>query len=436
MQKKTFIRVVKIFLLLCFTYYMLVDDKLSKQSEDHLRNVEPTQNLQNNIFIRLAAPSNDKYEESKQQYIALSEKAKQSPLDFANLFSLPSPFINEKEPDPDLYCSFSDDRCLESITKNGKFLFELLEKPMSDAQNLILNQSRFNFKPIDPVIANIDNDAYRGLDYLIRLQIFKHLLEGEIDQAETLLLKYFVFSRKVAEGSLDPVTSIIFVVSVKDYFQPLIEKLISTGHVFDSNAVDIFDEFSMSEISFKKTVSGEFAVAHRYIDNYAVNIMEATSIIDRFIVYIGFRRIETLNKLADYWTHSIIPDTTRKQNFFAVKRAITANQPELPAQFSTISLLKNPRNFIGNLVFFAIQDPHALQKSEAFASADLNLMLFKLALEGQRAPIAKLIKELRFVDPYTGNSPYLQESKVCYPAWIELNSKSEPMCIQLPNLNS
>lgn len=413
---------------------MLVDDKPSKQSEYLISHAEPTHNLNNNIFIRLAASSQDNYEASKQRYITVSKKAKLAPLKLENVFSFPSLLITEEELNSDLYCSFNDDGCFESISENREFLFEGLNKRMIDAKEIVLNQSQFNFQPIDPVSTEGDHGAFKSFNYLIGLQIYKYLLDGETYRAEELLLKYFIFSRKVAEGSLDSLTSVVFIVSVKDYFQPLIEKILGTGHIFNSTAVNAFHEFSMSQISLKKLVNSNFSETQRYIDNYVSNVT-GTNIFDKFFVCIGFRRIATLNKIAEYWIRSTVPETTKKQNFFAVKRAIVANQPVFPVEHSILSLLKNPRNFIGDIVLTTLH-PYYLDSSEDFASADLTLLLFKLAIEGQHTPIAGLISDPRFIDPYTGNYPYLEESKVCYPAWIALdNRKSDSQCIQLPNLN-
>ena len=63
-------------------------------------------------------------------------------------------------------------------------------------------------KPLNSVrcwrlLAETYPDGFKSFNYLIGLQIYKHLLERDTNRAEELLMKSFIFNRKIAEGSLD-----------------------------------------------------------------------------------------------------------------------------------------------------------------------------------------------------------------------------------------
>ncbi len=438
MHKKKLIGAVRLVLLSYFCYYMLVDDELSKNAEYLLSHAEPTNNLDKNIFIHLAALSNNNYETSKQRYIATSEKAILNPSEFDNQFTFPSLLIHQEELTSDLYCVFGEEGCLENITENKELLFDLLSERMLIAQEVILSQSKYDFKPLDPISTRGDFDGYLALNYLVGLQVYKNLLEGNTTRSEELLIKHFDFARKLAEGSLDMVSSVVFVVSIQQHFQPLLEKLASTGHQFTYPINEIFNELSMTEISFKKMAISEFAMMHRAVNSYIKpNDYVDSELNNELAIYIGYKPIATLNRMADFWISNTIPETTPKDRFFEVNGAKPSNQPKVDAKNPITIILNNPRNFIGELLL-AVSTPRFLDASEDYAAADLNLLLFRLLIESQQTSIVELVAEPKFKDPYTGNAPYIEESKVCYPAWVEDNEKIgeggfKPLCIKLPD---
>lgn len=438
MQNKKLIATAGLALLSYFCYYILVDDELSKEAEYLLSHAKPTNNLDNNIFIRLAALAHNNYETSKQQYIATSEKAKSNPIEFENQFTFPSPLIHQEELTSDLYCFFGEEGCLENITENKKLLFDLLNERMLFAQEVILTQSKYDFKHLDPISTRGDFDGYVALNYLVGLQVYKDLLEGNTSQSEELLFKHFGFARKLAEGSLDMVTSVVFVVSIQQHFQPLIEKLASTGHQFTYPINEIFNELSMTEIGFKKMAISEFAMMHRAVNTYIEpNDYAGNELNNELAIFIGYKPIATLNKIAEFWISNTLPETTPKDQFFKVNSAKPSNQPKLDAKNPITIILNNPKNFIGELLL-AASTPRLLDASEDYASADLNLLLFRLLIESQKTSIVELVAEPKFKDPYTGNAPYIENSKVCYPVWGDANDEGQdkPICIKLLNPKS
>ena len=438
MHKKKSIATVGLALLSYFCYYMLVDDELSVEAEYLLSRAEPTNKLDNNIFIRLASLTHNNYETSKQQYIETSDKAKSNPIEFENQFTFPSPLIKQEELTSELYCFFGEEGCLENITENKKLLFDLLNERMLFAQEVILTQSKYDFKPLDPISTRGDFDGYWAFNYLVGLQVYKSLLEGNTSQSEELLIKHFDFARKLAEGSLDMVSSIVFVVSIQQHFQPLIEKLASTGHRFTYPINEIFNELSMTEIGFEKRAITEFAMMHRAVHTYIrPNDYVGNELNNELAIFIGYKPIATLNKIAEFWISNTIPEATPKDQFFKVNSAKPSNQPKLDTQKPITIILNDPRNFIGELLL-AVSTPRFLDASEDYASADLNLLLFKLLIESQQKSVVELVEEPKFKDPYTGNAPYIKESKACYPAWGKESDEGQgkQKCIKLLNAKS
>lgn len=427
------------FVLFCwFSYYMLTDEELSGASKYWLEQPKPTKNLDNNVFIHMMTigdRSVNSYETAKNNYLSKVQLAKSTYLDMSTKVNFPSALISENDISADLFCVLNEDGCLTKLKNNKLVLEKQLAKEMSMASKFVSKQSQYNYEQLDIFGSSGNFDNYITFNYLIELSVYFEVLDGNYETAETLLLDYFMFSRKITESSLDLITSINFVVNIEQLFQPLLEQLVKHGHSFSSSLGDYFYPISMQEITLQKVAVSEANMMYRSITSYLeVDSDLKKSEVRRWTIYIGYKPIMTVNKISNFWMQATIPSNTKKSDYLKIK----TNTPS----FLKISdnnfkqFLMNPKNFLGELVA-AASIPRYLDAGIDYALKDLNLLLFKLLINSQNQSVVELISEKEYIDPYTGNNPYIEDNKICYPAWEQLKESDheyEATCIRFSGI--
>lgn len=438
-MRKIYLLCAVVFALITyFTYYMFTDEKLSEDAKYWIAQAKPAQNIENNVFIHLMAlgeTNKEAYELHKRDYLEKVALAEERSLYVDEKVIYPRQLIAEGELPMNLYCFFGDKKCLEEIESNEGFLRQSLQARILVVEEFIENSASFDFEQLDSHSSIGNFDGFYAFNYLASLSVYFDILDGNTHRAEQTLFQHFALVRKVAESSLDLFSSVIFMVSIEQLFQPLLEKLVSSGHQFNSQSLELFSEIPMREISLQKLAISEFNMMYRAVTVYLQpsHFVEGELASD-WATAIGYKPISTLNKIANFWKVKTVPKGTLKRHYLRTNKiaeAVTAKQGERDP-FSIV--LNNPRNFIGELLIEAAT-PRFIGVGYDYAATDLNLLLFKMLIQSQVTPIDVLIGRSEFEDPYTGSTPYLIDSELCYPAWKELDTeelKQEPICISIP----
>lgn len=428
-------------LFVFIAHYMLVDEDLSDLTKSWLEKSVPTQDLNNNVFIHLNSLGEsdaDSYTKSRNQYIRLSNLAKSQFLDYSQHFTYPNQLISDGELPSTVYCYLKEEGCRAEIRNRRDELTTQLVERISVVENFVHKVDEYNYGLLDGLVARGSLDGFYALSYLVSLSAYFDILDGNLIDAEQLLVNYFRLTRKLAESSLDMETSIVFVISLETIFQPLLEELAANNHKFTLGVDSLFYELDMREISFQKLPVKEVMYMHRAITSYLKpeNYVDG-ALQNEWAMYVGYKPLLTLNLMSEFWLERTVPETTPKNQYLAVSKN-EINQYKVDYENSINLVLSNPRNFIGDLLL-AASVPRFINAVTDYASGDLNLLLFKLLIKSQTTPLEELLNDPQYLDPYTGNKPYLDKGKICYPGWPELaddDGNFDPICIKSPNLSS
>ncbi len=423
-------RIAILLVLFSFALYMIVDDELSSDAQQYIALASPTDDLENNVFIHLMAlgdKSEDAYQKHKNLYVKNYELTKKDYYSYDKIISIPSSFLDLESLPWNMDCRISEGDCIKKLEENRGTLVTLLSREIELAKNLVLSQNSYSYGNVDTVSTRINVDGMTNLNFLIGLAVYNHTLENELALAETLLLNYFLLLRKTAEASSDIAFSAFYAVYLYTTIQPLFEELVLKQHVFELPLREYFYENPMREISNLKITSNEMyenSFAFKSSDTYPL------SFCPRCNFNWGFMPNVTLNKVTERWKALIIPEYTKKENYIKLitqKSSNWTNRTDSPF-WNSLKNLRNPRG--EGIVYASVL---TLDIALLVAQKDLNFLLFQLAAESIDTPVQELINKQDYIDPYTGNSPFVDGSKVCYPPWPELDDedeKHEAVCIR------
>ncbi|MBO9489433.1 hypothetical protein J7384_03565 [Endozoicomonas sp. G2_1] len=424
------------FILFCLAaYYFLVDDELSEQTIYWLEQDRAAKDLTNNVFIHLMS-LNEKtaanYQLSKQNYLEKVALSKVRFLDFEEMTRFPARVVEQDLLPENLNCLPSADNCLEQLKNQREYIAEQLNNNITLVREFINNSTQYDYQQPDVHSSIGDFEHFHTVNYLASLAIYFDILDGNLDRAEQTLFNYLYLLRQVSESSLDVGTSAVFIVAVEQLIQPLFEELVSSGHTFKSQSNHALYQIPVKEITLQKIAVSEIAKMHRTLTEYIYSDGYVDpNFYNNPIAYIGFKPNKTLNSISSYWQTVTLPDSIAKRDFLEARSNIQSI-PIIGSENIWSAVLRNPTNFVGELLVL-ISIPRYIDIGKNIASVDLNLLLFKLLIASQNKPIGDLLADDKFVDPYTGNRPYLLDYKLCYPAWPNDSDASydvEPVCMK------
>lgn len=413
---------------------MIIDDELSADALNILESATPTTNLDNNVFIHMMAlgdNSKNAYKKHHREYVRAAKRAQATKVDFEQLITYPAELIDIEQLASEFQCKLNEHGCFNSIAQNRRNLTDLFSNEMKVARLLILNQNSYTYEQIDSISTMGSFEGAEALGFLISLSVYFHILDCDLVAAEELLLNYFSFLRKSAESTLDLITTVYYVVSYKNIFLPLIERLIWANHRFSASLDAYFYEIPMKEVALRKIAVTEI---NKMYYSFKVTKSLNHEYCERCNFNYGFMPNVTINEITDFWLQQTLPERTPKVGYLAAK-AFEYDERKFEFGNSYLMMLKNPRNVKGDILAKA-SIPMFLHAGLSYAERDLYLMLFKMGVESNNSSVNELINDPQYLDPYTGNKPYLDNGKICYPGWPELaddDGKFEPVCLRYAN---
>jgi hypothetical protein len=408
------------------TYHLYIDDELNPEAKKWIEYYSKPTELEGNAFIGLIAlsPSNDiSTEQAKELYKTELGNITKGSLDYfqqlkyPNVSGLPDIFGDDEA----YFCEFNKDNCLSETAKNRVILEEKSNKLTNITEQYRSLSKLTNFEPLNSIATEPDWDSLIPIQRLAFLEVYFHILDNDLELAALQLSQLISVERKFLRNATEAVFHAVPIVNFELYYQPLLLKLKEQGfanwEVFGDALTPLsFEEISMNRMWLIMFAQGTRALQFKYIAERAKDMGHS---LHDFQAQIKYKENMTLNSMFEYQKLQLIPENAKKENLISmVEIADTeanAHSEMLRSEIKNMFwfTIKNYRNIVGSYLEVTAL-PKFLNLYEEKFKLDLRLLLLNIIIQENKDLLADNLSFDKYKNPYTGESPKLSGSELCY----------------------
>ena len=406
------------------TYHLYSDDELNPEASKWIEYYSIPTDLNENAFIGLIAlsPSNDI---STSQAIDIYEtklgEINKGSLDYFQQLKYPDieglPEVYEDE----FFCEFHKGNCLATTAKDRKELEKITEEFASVTLQYRKLSMLTNFMPLNSIATEPNWDSLVPIQRLAAIEVYFHILDNDLELAANQLSQLISLDRKFLRTASEAVFHAIPIVNFEFYYQPLLIALKQKGftnwEIFNKALSPLTnDDISMNRMWLMMFAQGTRSLQFKYIADRAEDLGYS---LHGFQAQLKYKENMTLNSMFDYYSLQLMPDNVKKESLVEWINASSdlADKHSEKTRKEMDNLIwftiKNYRNIVG-----AYLEVTALPKilnlyGEKF-KLDLRLLLLNIITQENKDLLAENLNIEKYKNPYTGESPKLSDSELCY----------------------
>ncbi|MGJ8692646.1 MAG: hypothetical protein ACSHW0_09200 [Thalassotalea sp.] len=419
------------------TYHLYVDEELNPKAKKWIEYYSNPTDLKQNAFIGLIALSTSNTisnEQAQGLYKAkLSEITKgtlgySQQLKYPNGSGLPDIFSNKA-----YFCEFNKNNCLSETAKNRATLEQIINKLLNVTEHYRSLSKLTNFEPLNSTATKPDFDALISIQRLAFLEVYFHILDNDLELAALQLSQLISLERKFLRAATEAVFHALPIVNFEFYYQPLLSKLKEQGfanwEVFGGALNPLsFEDISMNRMWLMKFAQGTRAFQFKYLAKIDEGVGHP---FHNFQAKIKYKENMTLNNMFEHQKLQLIPTNAKKENLLSLVKIAEKNENIHSEKLRNAMnnrfwfTIKNYRNIVGSYLQTAVLAKFFDLYEEKF-KLDLRLLLLNIMINEDKAALASIINSDKYKNPYTGESPTLLASQLCYQL------SGDEVCIDLP----
>lgn len=407
-------------------YHLYVDDELNPEAKKWIEYYSKPANLEGNVFIGLISLSPSSAistAQAKELYKAKLGEIRKGSLDYLHQLKYPnvSGLSDIYGTNEAYFCEFNKESCLSETAKNRAVLETIINKLTNVTEHYRALSKLTNFEPLNSIATEPDWDSLIPIQRLAFLEVYFHILDNDLELAALQLSQLISLDRKFLRAATEGVFHVVPIVNFELYYQPLLIKLKEQNFVDWEVFSDVLNPLSFEDISMNRMwlimfSQGTRALQFKYIAERAEGIGHS---LHGFQAQIKYKENMTLNSMFEYQKLQLIPDNAKKENLISLvdiaDRNANAHSEKLRNEIKNMFwfTIKNYRNIIGSFLKVTAL-PKFLNLYEEKFKLDLRLLLLNIIINEDKEAIASIINSEKYKNPYTGESPKLLASQVCY----------------------